>query len=160
MRVFGTGLLAIIVSTMLACGLQMNVANAQSETATGTWKLNVQKSKFNPGPAPQSQTITWEKAGDAMKFMAQTVAVDGKTASMDYTYKYDGKDYPVKGSPNVDSVSVKVIDANTTERTDKKSGKVTLVYRRTITGNIMTVTVKGTNASGQAVDSVAVYEKQ
>lgn len=160
MRVFGTRLLAVIVSTMLACGLQMDAANAQSENDTGTWKLNVQKSKFNPGPAPQSQVITWEKAGDAMKFMAQTVAVDGKTASMEYTYKYDGKDHPVNGSPTVDSVSVKVIDANTTERTDKKGGKVTLVYRRSIAGNVMTVTVKGTNASGQAVDSVAVYEKQ
>ena len=67
MRVFSTRLLAVVVSTMLACGLQMNAASAQSETATGTWKLNVQKSKFNPGPAPQSQTITWEKVGDAMQ---------------------------------------------------------------------------------------------
>ena len=160
MRVFGTGLLAVIVTTTLACGLQMNAANAQSETTVGTWKLNVQKSKFNPGPAPQSQIVTWEKAGDAMKFTAQTVAADGKASSTDYTYRYDGKEYPVKGSPNIDTVSTKVIDANTTERTDKKDGKVTLVYRRTITGNAMTVTVKGTTPAGQAVDHVAVYEKQ
>src|SRR5690242_15834772 len=104
MRVLGTRMLVVIISTMLVCGLQRDAAYAQSETATGTWKLNVQKSRFNPGPAPQSQTIMWEKVGDAMKFMAQTVTADGKTASMEYTYKYDGKDYPVQGSPNVDSV--------------------------------------------------------
>src|SRR5262245_45725779 len=135
MRVFSTRLLAVIASTALACGLQLGPAAAQNEAAIGSWKLNLQKSKFNPGPAPQSQIVAWEKAGDAVKFTAQTVSADGRTSNAEYTAKYDGKDYPMKGSATADAVSLKVIDANTVVRTDKKDGKVTLVLTRTIAGN-------------------------
>ena len=41
-----------------------------------------------------------------------------------YTAKFDGKDYPYKGDPGVTTVSLKKIDANTIEETDKLNGKV------------------------------------
>ena len=44
-----------------------------------------------------------------------------------YTAKFDGKDYPYKGDPGTTSVSLKKIDANTIEETDKRNGKVTAV---------------------------------
>lgn len=133
-----------------------------ADPAIGVWKLNVAKSKISPGPAPQSMTIKWEPAGDAIKFTAESTAADGKTLRTEYTAKVDGKEYPMIGSPTTDTISLKRIDANTVERTDKKAGKVTVVILRKTAedGKSMTVSVKGTNAAGQAVDALYLFEKQ
>jgi hypothetical protein len=47
-------------------------------------------------------------------------------------------------------------DARTTERTDKKGGKVAQTITRVVSqdGKTMTATVKGTNAQGQAVNRI------
>ena len=75
---------------------------------------------------------------------------------------FDGKDYPLTGSAVADTVSLKRIDARTTDRTDKKGGKVVQTLKRVVSqnGKTMTVTVKGTNAQGQAVNNVVVFDKQ
>jgi len=41
-----------------------------------------------------------------------------------YDAKFDGKDYPVVGDPGKRSVSVKRVDANTVEETDRRQGKI------------------------------------
>ena len=80
----------------------------------GTWQLNVAKSKFNPGPPPQSQTRTWDASG---MVTAKGVGATGKAFSYGYTIKGDGKESPTMGGiPNkADMISTKKIDANTYE---------------------------------------------
>ena len=105
-----------------------------------------------------------EPASKGEKVTAEFVNADGSRTTTGYTEaNYDGKDYPLTGSAlGADTVSLKRIDARTTERTDKKSGKVAQTLRRVVSqdGKTMTVTVKGTNAQGQAVNSVLLFEKQ
>jgi hypothetical protein len=128
----------------------------------GTWKLNLAKSKYSPGPAPQSLTVKVEPSGQGEKGTADFVNADGTRTTTQYTANYDGKDYPITGSQIADTVSLKRIDARTTERTDKKGGTVAQTLRRVVSqdGKTMTVTVKGTNAQGQAVNNVVVFDKQ
>ena len=78
-----------------------------------------------------------------------------------YTYGLDGKDYPVTGTADYDSVALKR-SGNTIEGTRKKAGAVVQTYKRVISqdGKTMTVTTAGTNAQGQKFNNVAVYEKQ
>jgi hypothetical protein len=59
-------------------------------------------------------------------------------------------------------VSLKRIDNRTTERTDTKDGKVAATLMRVVSedGKTMTVTVKGTDARGQAMNNVLVFDKQ
>ena len=64
------------------------------DPALGTWKLNVAKSKYSPGPAPKSSTVTYEAVGDAVKRTGEGIAADGKKTGFSYTAKFDGKDYP------------------------------------------------------------------
>ena len=134
----------------------------ESDPATGTWKLNVAKSKFSPGPGPKSITLKIEASADEQKVTAEGVYADGKSNTIEYTAKFDGKDHPIKGSPVADTVSLKRIDDRTIERTDKKDGKVVQTRTRVMSedGKTFTVTMKGTNAKGQQVHSVAVFEKQ
>ena len=39
---------------------------AQGNPFVGTWKLDLANSKYNPGPAPKSQTRTWDASGMVM----------------------------------------------------------------------------------------------
>lgn len=133
-----------------------------ADPAVGTWKLNVAKSKYSPGPPPKSATVTYEASGEGIRRTGQTVNADGQTTSFEYTAQYDGKDYPVKGNPNADSISLKRVNDRTVEGTLKKEGKVTTNVRRVVSadGKTLTITVKGKNAQGQNVNNVSVYEKQ
>ena len=82
----------------------------------GTWKLNVEKSKYSPGPAPKSLTAKFEPAGKGVKATTEGVGADGKPIATEYVTNWDGKDAPLKGSALADTISLRRIDANTTER--------------------------------------------
>lgn len=127
----------------------------------GTWHLNVEKSKYDPGPAPKSQTLVITAAGAAETVTSEMVSASGEKTATVYTASYDGKPSPLKGSAIADTVALKRIDDHTSERTDSKGGKVVQTYTRVVSkdGKTMTVTVKGTNAQGQAVHNVIVFEK-
>jgi hypothetical protein len=95
---------------------------------------------------------------------AEFVNADGTRTTVQYTEaNFDGKDYPLTGSQfGADTVSLKRIDRRTTERTDKKGSTVVQTLRREVSqdGKTMTVTTKGTDTQGQAMNNVAVFEKQ
>lgn len=152
--VFLGGLLAVCGSTRSAF--------AQSDPAVGSWKLNVTKSRYSPGPAPKSQTITITAAGNGIRVSAKGVDGDGKATSTEYTASYDGKDVPVLFNLVYDVTSLKRIDANTSELVRKKSGKVVQTARRAISaeGKTMTITTTGVDDKSRKVDNVAVYDKQ
>ena len=132
----------------------------------GTWKINLAKSTFSPGPAPKSQTLTITVAGQGMKVNVQGVDGQGKPTSTQYTANYDGKDYPVTitgaAAADYDHVVLKRIDARTSETTRKKTGKVVQTVRRVVSqdGKTLTTTATGMNAQGQKVNNVTVYDKQ
>ena len=138
-------------------------ASAQSKPAgMGTWKLNLEKSKFNPGPAPKSQTVKLEPAGNGVKVTSEGVTADGKPFASEFTANYDGKDYPVKGSPVIDTVALVRIDALTNTRTDKKAGKVVATHKRVIAKDdkTWTVEIKGTSPKGEPFNNVLFFERQ
>ena len=143
---------------MLALGITLWAA----DPAIGTWKLNAAKSKYTPGPAPKSATLTYEETADGIKRTGETVDAEGKTTSFEYTAKFDGKDYPVTGSDLYDAISLKRINEQTAEGTLKKSGKVLSHARRVVSkdGKVMTLTMTGTNPKGEKMHNVAVYDKQ
>ena len=148
-----------LVLAMLAVSVGLR---AQQDPLIGTWKLNLAKSKYSPGPAPKSQTIKYEAQGDGLKIAADNVNADGSTQHIQQTVKPDGKEYPVSGDPDRDSATLKRIDAYTTEAMGKKAGKPTTTIRRVVSkdGKTLTLTSTGTNAKGQKVNNVAVYDKQ
>ncbi|HSW82275.1 MAG TPA: hypothetical protein VLH12_02300 [Usitatibacter sp.] len=140
----------------------MTSVSAQTEVVgLGTWKLNIEKSKYSPGPAHKSFMVKFEAAGKGVKVTGEGIGADGKPFTNEYTANYDGKEVPYKGSASIDTVSMRRIDARTTERTDKKDGKVVQILRRVVAkdGKSFTATSKGTNAKGEAVNNVLVWDK-
>jgi len=133
-----------------------------TDPIVGTWVLNVAKSKFSPGPAPKSESRTYVAAGKDIKVTLAGVGADGTSTAGGWTLAADGRDVPMTGNPNADTLSLKPIDAFKVQFALKKAGKVVITGTRTISsdGKVMTITNKGTNAKGQAVDDVLVFEKR
>jgi uncharacterized protein YcnI len=138
------------------------VAFAQTDPAVGTWKLNTAKSKYDPGPMPKSNTITITAASNGLHVVAKGEDATGKPTGIDYTATFDGKDAPVKGAPAYDTVTLKRVDANTTEQIRKKEGRTVQTMTRKISadGKTMTVTTRGKDENGRTLNTVAVYDKQ
>jgi hypothetical protein len=153
-----------LATLMVVSLLWMHSTLAQADDPLhGTWKGDLTKSKFDPGPAPKSITVTFEPAGEGVKATADVVGADDKATQTRYTGNYDGQDYPLAGSPTgADTVSLKRIDARTTQRIDKKGGKVVMTFTRKVStdGKTLTVTSKGTNSKGQPVSDVLMLRKQ
>ena len=148
---------------LLAMMLSISVAGmAADDPLLGTWKLNVAKSKFDPGPPPKSAIRTCSQQGNAIKMTQQEIDGQGKPTPWEYTASFDGKDFPVKGDPGRDTVSWKRLDPHTIEGASKKAGKTTNTFRWIISqdGKTLTATVKGVNAQGQAVNNFTVFDKQ
>ena len=138
------------------------IAAAQTaDPLIGTWKLNVAKSKYDPGPAPKSATATFTVAGKGVKFVLDGVTGAGEKAQWSYTANEDGKDYPMTGNPDADTIALKRIDPRTVETVNKKAGKVTTTNRRTVSadGKTLTVTTTGTTSTGVKVNNTQVFEK-
>jgi len=153
-----------VVTVVVLAVLVSGIVLAQSNSALGTWKLNTAKSKFSPGPALQSLTITSEAQGDGVKGSSEATAADGSKTAWSYTANYDGKDNPISGAgpAGADTIALKRINANTTRSTFKKAGKVVRTSRRVVSkdGQVMSITAKGTNPDGQKVSDVLVLDKQ
>ena len=108
------------------CAIVLLAMVAQAaDNFLGTWTLNVAKSKYDPGPAPKNQTTKLETVSDGIREIGDRVNADGSKTQWEWTAKFDGKDYAVKGDPDRHMVSLKKIDDNTIEVTNKKNGKVT-----------------------------------
>ena len=154
-----------VVTSALCVGLFAALAGAtfaSTDPQVGTWKLNVAKSKYTPGPMPTTGTTMIEAAGAGTKVVVDQTMAEGAARHWEYTAKYDGKDSPVTGNPDADMVSRKLINPNTVETITKKDGKVISTQRSVVSkdGKTRTVTTKGLTANGETMNNVAVYDKQ
>lgn len=152
-----------VVAVALVVVLGGTAFAQSSNSELGTWKLNLAKSKYNQGPAPKSTTLKIEAAGAGIKTIVDTVSDDGTVRHYESTASYDGKDNPIVGnSPNGDTIARTRIDATTTKTVNKKGGKITTTSTNIVSsdGKTRTLTTTGTNALGQTVNSVAVFDRQ
>jgi hypothetical protein len=140
------------------------LAQTPKDAHIGTWKLNVAKSKFNPGPGYKSETRSYEPTADGYKFQGERVNADGSTQKYGFAVKYDNKDYPVSGKDpgGADTLAVTLVDANHIDSISKKGGKVLYTSNVVVSndGKVMTITSKGKNPDGEPFDNVLVYDRQ
>lgn len=151
-----------IVTALLVVG---SIAQTQSKDPwIGTWKVNLEKSTYSPGPKPTvGATIKIEPSGNGVKTTIDGTNTQGQPTHTETVTSFDGKDYPVKGArlPNTTNAQ-KRIDERTMEILAKVDGKPTVTTRAVVSadGKTMTATQTGTTPEGQAVKNVLVMEKQ
>jgi hypothetical protein len=155
--------LRFLAITLLAA-IGSSTLRAQDNPLVGTWKLDVTKSKFDPGPAPKSLTRTVEAQGDGVKYTFEGVAADGSSIAYSFSVQFDGKDNPISGSvpSGADTISAKRVDSHHYVASQKKDGKVLVTSRVAVSKDekVTTVESTGTTATGTKTHDVQVYDKQ
>jgi hypothetical protein len=103
---------------------------AGSHAISGSWRTSKMDTVSDNG-----LLFTYKVEGDSLMMTTPT--------GQSYTAKLGGTDAPYKGDPGTTSVSVKKVDKNTMEETDKRDGKVISVARMTLSadGKGMTIAV-------------------
>jgi len=127
----------------------------------GTWKLNLEKSRFDPGPGPfKSFTLTFSPGENgAYRVTAKGQTSDGAPVNATYMVKADGKDYPVTNAP-FDSIAITEVNPNTSIITAKLHGKMVEKTRSVVSGNTMTNTSDGVDPADKPFHALEVFEKQ
>ena len=153
----------LLVLAGVICVASLVTTVFATDNFTGTWKLNLEKSEYTPGPPPKSLTSRVEVMGETVNFTFDGYDFTGKATIPDeLSIKLDGKDYPIGADdPTRDTVAMKKIDDYTIEETNKKDGKVTTITRTVYSrdGKSRTATTTGMNAQGQRVNNVAVFDR-
>ena len=147
-------LFAIMVGVVLAA--------QPADPVVGTWKLDVAKSTYKPGPAPKSAAVVIDAVGKGIKVAVDAVTADGAAMKWGYTSARDGKDVPVTGNPAYDTANVTQISPTEGRIVYKKAGKALVTSETSVSkdGKTMTVTTKGTDPKGQPINIVALYTRQ
>jgi len=146
--------------TLAFCFLRGTLCFA-ADPLMGAWKLNEAKSKITPGTA-KFTTITFKDRLGNIKGTGDGIDANGKPMHVEWSGKFDGKDYPVTGDPNADTRSYRKVDDRTLEVTIKKGGKVTVASRTVVSadGKNRTANITGTTPNGKKFKNVAVYDKR
>jgi hypothetical protein len=138
-------------------------SSSQADLLAGNWELNVARSRFVPADAaPRSQSRLYQVQGQQETGRHTGVDAQGQPTLIEFTASYDGKDHPYTGSPDYETVSLERVDANTTTFTQSRGGKIVLTGTRVVStdGKTLTITAKGTNAKGQQVDTITVFDRR
>ena len=106
---------------------RVGTAHSDVHATSGRWLVVGGQASEN------AQVTTYKTNGDELTMTRPT--------SESYTAKFDGKDYPVKGSYGYDQVSLKRVNDNSFEETDKLNGKVIEVDTWTVSKDGKTLTV-------------------
>lgn len=149
-----------IVLSLALLGLTGSLLAA--DASLGTWKMNMSKSKFSPGPAPKSVTATYSEDGGWIVVKTEGMDSDGKAISRTGRYKRDGNDYPYEGPNGKGMINLKQTDDRHIMAVTKLEAGGTITSRTVISkdGKTRTQTSTGTNSKGEKVDTVTVFERQ
>jgi hypothetical protein len=145
----------------VSCALLLFVATALAaeNPFTGTWKLNIAKSKLLVGDKTKSDVYHMATDGNGIEFTDEVV-LDKEVRNIRVDAKFDGKYYPITGDPDTDAVAYHR-NGNTMTVTLRKGGKVVGKDELVVSqdGQITTVTFS-IYFEEKTQTGTAVYEKQ
>lgn len=125
----------------------------------GTWKLNVARSDLPP--VTKSQVLVIETDGNAVTMREELANDRGETLIISVEGRFDGRDYPVTGTPFADTVAYRLLDPRTIEGVAKRDGRVCVRETAVLgeDGDTVHVTYRSVDGSGNAASSHGVFER-
>ena len=150
--------LLVIGLTLSTFTLTALAQHDPEELLVGTWVLDVNASRYLPGPAPRSETRVYTKGADGINGVVRRTQSDGKVLTIEYLANTDHEQM-VTGTPEYDAVKLRQIDPFTSEALLTHGGATFGVATRIISrnGRSMTITFRRPDAD---VLNVAGYRKQ
>lgn len=173
MRRSATVLVPVFVCSVL---LHAQSTPSASDPILGSWKENVAKSTYSPGPPPPASGIQVRqyRADDegSIRYVLVSANPPGNSTFQASVFKVDGRQYPVyntpaaftlltTGKPTNVTRSYRRIDQYTVEFITYTGGVAGLPTLRVISqdGKTYTDTTAGKNQQGQAIHNVVVFDR-
>ena len=113
----------------------------QAGNLSGTWHLNVEKSKWGKHRKPVSVVVNVEHNEPVLKYMGTVIDADGDSRTISFDEKIDGKEYSTETGSGPGKISVSRSDANTlTVLVRSDDGRLVQTVRTTLSGDGKTLT--------------------
>jgi hypothetical protein len=127
-----------------------------------TWKLNPAKSTVNDESRFKRVTSKIEPAADGIRVLYDMVGVRGGITHMEWTGRFDGKDYPIQGVDYVLTNAYSPVNDRSYQIVVKVDGSVVATSTVVVSpdGKTLTTTTLEKNARGETVTSTSVYDRQ
>ncbi len=148
--------LSLRLTPLFGAALILAAQSEHTTPFTGTWKLNLAKSKFNPGPPFKSFTITFTP--DSTRHLA-LMGAGGQFFKASLPWP-DGKEVSVQGMEN--AVAASKIQGRTFHDIWKQNGKVTEDVHGIVSpdGETLRTTVNATDSQGHPYHNELTFDKQ
>ena len=137
-------------------------ALAQNQLFVGTWKADVAKSTYQPGPGPKRETLGFEPVGKGFK-----VSLDGMNQQGPYhseaTGTFDGVDVPVVASParpGMFTYAFSRIDDHAWDIVIKVNGERRIVVHNVVSDDGKSMRSVSTVTNRNEINQIVIYEKQ
>jgi hypothetical protein len=159
--------IALAVTSAVALGFAALLASQapgvpQPSDWFGTWRLVLERSVYATGPAPYRRaTMRVEPRDGMVHFAYDFVLPRGGVQHLEWTGRFDGKDYILQGADEYVTYAYRQTADRTYEIVAKIDMRVTAVAMVTFSpdGPTLTTVTRAATASGQDITSVTVYEK-
>jgi hypothetical protein len=156
---------SLVVSLIGVVGVS---AQGTSDPLIGTWKLNLEKTKFS-GTPPQAMTRTFDYTRDGQILVtSSTTNAQGNVSFLHWFISLDGKEQPefVRGAEPKPQwwLATKVVDANSKQVHDRRAEGyppqvIDYVFAVSPDGKTLTVTAKSMR-NGQETTNITIFDKQ
>lgn len=136
------------------------VVMAADNPFVGTWKQNVARSRSN---APdKSETVVFTAQANGLLLVSDGIDANGNAWHVTYAAKFDGKDYPLTGFTNANTIAIKRIDLNSFSELIKNAGKEIIAAHLVVSrdGKTLVRTTKEKGPKGETINNSYVFEKQ
>ena len=128
----------------------------------GTWRLDPAKSTMSNDSRFKRVTTKVEPWEGGIRVVYDMVGDRGGVTHMEWTGKFDGKDYPVQGVDYVLTNAYTPVNDRSYRIVIKVDGSVaaTAIVVISPDGKTLTTTTTEKNRLGEAVNTVSVYDRQ
>src|SRR6516225_7755674 len=118
-----------VLGALAVCAF--TVVAQSADPWVGTWKVNLDKSTYSPGPKPTTAAVVrMDSAQGGVKVTIDGADPQGKPTHVELNGKFDGKDAPAPAAPTPNSTDAfKRMDARSFEIVAKTDGKPTVATR-------------------------------
>ena len=148
--------LLAVPALLLAISFHLNAQDTPAGAWAGTWKFNLEKSKF-PGKPPLADQVTIDPDGT---ITVKETNPEGKESSWSYKPE-QGKAVPVQGrGENVTVIATKVNPYKTTQVWNYNGRAAKSYATLSKDGKTQTFHMSGTDKEGKPFTELVVFEKQ
>ena len=134
----------ILASLAIATPQGAGAAVPNAKLWNGTWHLNPAASKFESSGKRESETRKYAISGDKVLMKSTSKTASGRTLTVSYSARTDGKYYPMTGNPNADRIALSVVSERELKWSSQLNGKTTIAGTAAVSTDGKHLTLKRT----------------